>query len=154
MGSGEIYRPDWGPGGDRALVNTAEPGATVGGNSLVASDDYDSASTQSPVVAEERDHPDETYDIASAVGDQLLESCPDPEGMEAALEDLSEEALNLLAHVLATKMPRTPLDLIFDIEAKATLARVTEFREWYRRLPDHLQTWILVRALGRTGATS
>jgi hypothetical protein len=137
-----IDRPDWGSGGDRALVTTSLPGQTTGGTSLVVSDDYVGVSHQSPVIAEERELSDEQYDMAGAVGDRLLLDCPDPDGMQAALEDLSDEPFNLLGHALATKMPRTPLDVIFAVEDKATLARTLEFRSWYFGLPDHLKDWI------------
>jgi hypothetical protein len=141
-----IDRPDWSPqGGDRALVSTALRGQTTGGNNaVVASGDgvsYSGAG-EAPIVAEERDLSDAQEEMAGAVGDQLLMSCPDPEGMEEALEDLSDEAINLLGYVLATKMPRTPLDVIFDIEDKATLARTLEIKQWYFGLPDHLKAWI------------
>jgi hypothetical protein len=47
----------------------------------------------------------------------------------------------LLGQVLLTH-PQTPLDVIFKLEDKVTLAQTVEFRDWFQRLPAHLKTWI------------
>jgi hypothetical protein len=85
---------------------------------------------------------DQMAQIAEHAWDRLLETCPDPEGMNSQAAKLSRGARDALGEALATLAPQGPLDALACFAKKATIAQTVELKSWFANLPVDLQEWL------------
>jgi len=134
MGS-EIIRPDWGPGGDRALA-TSLPGETTGNVAAVR----EATASLLPAAGEDA----YLSEMAGSIGQGIFEQhgCPDPVGFENELKKLPQQDLDLLDSILKrAKAGDDHVDVLLAYERKATIPQLLRAREWFRQMPATFQEW-------------
>ena len=97
-----IDRPDWGPGGDRALVSTAVPGTTTGGsNGLVPVVDNSAYPVPSGATSFDQQAEDREAEAAVNVYEMILDEEPEAENLLEAIDDLPADVRRVVQRVAA-----------------------------------------------------